>query len=118
MTAHEQQDQGVVLVGPVLDGRDQCIDLLRRFGLASAPRRLAPDVIGHAPRGDLNQPAARILRRAVARPLRRSRDECLLHRVLGGGEIAVATDGGAKHLRRELAQQLLCRRIEGRAGHE
>ena len=109
MTAHEQQDERVVLLRVVLDGRDQLVDLLRRIVLAPAPGALAADVIGHPPRRDLNQPAARIVGHPVARPLRRRGDERLLHGVLGRGEITVAPHRRAQHLRRELAEQLLGR---------
>ena len=43
-------------------------------------------------------------------PLHRRREQRLLHRVLGGVEVAVATHQRAEDLRRELAQQVLGRR--------
>ena len=58
------------------------------------------------PEGDLIEPAARVGRNAGDWPLRRRRDQRLLHRVLGGGEVAVTTRNDAEHLRRELAQQV------------
>ena len=66
-------------------------------------------MIGHAPRGDLDQPAARIVGHAFSRPLHGRREQRLLHRVFGGGEVAEAPDHRAEHLRRELAQQVLGR---------
>ncbi len=48
---------------------------------------------------------------AGARPLVGGRDERLLHGVLGGSEVAVATDDGAEHLRCQLAKQVLGRRL-------
>ena len=74
---------------------------------AAPPGGLAAHVVGHAPRRDLDQPAARVVGHAVARPLHGGRDQRFLHRVLGGGEVAVAPHDGAEHLRRQLAQQLL-----------
>ena len=62
----------------------------RRVALAPAAGALAADVIGHPPRRDLDQPAARIVGHALARPLRGRGDERLLHRVLGRGEVTVA----------------------------
>ena len=60
--------------------------------------------------GDLDQPAARVVGHALARPLHGRRDQRFLNRVLRGGEIAEAPDHGAEHLRREVAQQVLGRR--------
>ena len=64
-------------------------------------------MIGHAPRGDLDQPAARIVGHALVGPLHRRGEERLLHGVLRGGEVAEAADHRAEHLRRQLAQQVL-----------
>ena len=74
-------------------------------------------MIGHAPRGDLDQPAARVVGHALARPLQRRREQRLLHRVLGGGEVAEAPDDRAEHLRRELAQQVLARAVQSSRRH-
>ena len=57
--------------------------------------------------GDRDQPAARVVRDAVARPLRGGREQRLLHRVLGGVEVPVAAHQRAEDLRRQLAQQVL-----------
>jgi hypothetical protein len=63
------------------------------------------------------QPAARIRRDSLTWPLRRGRDQCFLHRILGGGKIAVAPSDGAEHLRCELAQQVPDRAFGGLPGH-
>ena len=76
-------------------------------GLAPPPRQLGAELVGHAPGGDLDQPAARVVRHALGRPLHRRRDQRLLHGVFGGREVAEAPDDGAEHLRRQLAQQVL-----------
>jgi hypothetical protein len=70
-------------------------------------RQLPAQVIGHAPPRHLNQPGARIAGKAFPRPLNGRRDQCLLNRVLGGGEVAKTADNRAEHLRREFAQQML-----------
>src|SRR5437868_507975 len=57
--------------------------------------------------GDGGQPAARIGRHAVGRPLHGRREQCLLYRVLALLELPVATDEHAEDLRRQLAQQVL-----------
>jgi len=64
-------------------------------------------MIGDAPRRDLDQPGARVFGQAVARPLRRGRDQGFLNRILRSGEVAEPPDDGAQHLRREVAQQVL-----------
>ena len=121
MAAHEEQDRAC---RPSLAPSSRRVRRRREVGvrrllavrdsaLAPAPRDLAAQLIGHAPRGDVDQPAARIVGHAFARPLHRRRDQRLLHRVLGRGEVAEAPDDGAEHLRRELAQQVLVRRRRG-----
>ncbi len=81
----------------------------QHHAVAAPARELGADVIGHAPRGDLDQPAARIVGHALLRPLQRGGEQRFLHRVLGGGEVAEPPDHRAEHLRRELAQQVLAR---------
>src|SRR5260370_14150148 len=102
MTAHEEQDERVVFFG----GR-QLLDLHNGGGFAAAASALAADVIGHAPASDLNQPGARIVGHAFARPLNGRREQGLLHGVLGGGEVAKTSDDRAEHLRRKFSQQVL-----------
>ncbi len=83
--------------------------------LALAPRDVAAQLIGHAPRGDVDQPRARILGNALGWPLRRRGDQRFLHRVFGRREIAEAAHDRAEHLRRELAQQVLDAGSPGRS---
>ena len=82
-------------------------NVLGRHGLAIAAGHLAAHVIGHAPQRHVDQPAARIVRHAVARPLRGRGDQRLLHGVLARGEVAEPPQHRAEHLRREIAQQVL-----------
>ena len=123
MTAHEEQDERVVLVHPALDA--SCAEarsevVKRRLGrdlqddrrLAAAPGQLGAQVIRHASRGDLDQPAARVVGNALLRPLHGRREECLLHGVFGGGKVAESPDDRAENLRRELAQQVLASRAQ------
>ena len=79
VAAHEQQDQRVVLVqrGRFVGGRRQLLIRWRLHHddcLAAAARQLGADVIGHPPRRDVDQPAARVvrarLRPAIAAPRR------------------------------------------------
>ena len=123
VAAHEQQVEAVVVAGraglvggerDLLVGRHQADHEL----LAVAARGLGADVIGDPPRRDVDQPRARVVGPAVVRPLQRRRDQRLLDRVLGGGEVAVAAGHDAQHLGRELAQQVLGRRIQRRRGHQ
>ena len=106
MAAHEEQHERVVLlrIHPDSGGRARA-----PAAAVSRCRRddFAAQVVGHAPRGDLDQPPARIFGNAFARPLQRRRQQRLLHRVLRGAEIAEAADHRAEHLRREFAQQVL-----------
>ena len=118
MAAHEEQHQRVVVFRElrVLRRRRE-VGVRRllavRLALAPAPRDLAAQLVGHPARGDLDQPRARIVWHAFVGPLHRSREQRLLHRVLGRREVAVAADDGAEHLRRELAQQVLVRDFVG-----
>jgi len=103
MTAQEQQDQCVVGV------------LCRARWLGKRPDRvlttstslLTAQQIGQPARSDRDQPPTRILRKAVGRPLRRCRQQRLLHRVLRGVEVPEPPDDRAEHLRRQPAQQVL-----------
>jgi hypothetical protein len=74
-----------------------------------AASRFTANVVAHATESDLRQPRARILRQAIARPLRRLSERCLLHGVLRGREVAESPDNGAEHLRCQLAQERLDR---------
>jgi hypothetical protein len=112
MTAHEEQDERVVLILPIpaIDcGRllpFECY-LQGREGFAPSPGQRAAEMIGHAPGGDLDQPAARIVGHALFGPLHGRREQRLLNGILGGEEVAEAPDHGAENLRRKLAQQVL-----------
>ncbi len=110
MAAHEEQDERVVLLRFILDAIER--RYVRRLfrchrGLPAPASQLATQTIGHAPRGDLNQPAARILGNAFARPLHGRRHQCLLNGILRRGEVAETADDRSEHPRRELAQQML-----------
>ena len=87
VAAHEEQHERVVALDAGSSDRPAATccsggTRLTTMCLAAAARGLAADVIGHAPRRDLDQPAARVVGHAVARPLRRRGDQRLLHRVL------------------------------------
>ena len=120
MAAHEQQHERVVGIDPGLGKNRRRNDerqILGCRGLAIATRDLAADVIGHASERHVNQPAARIVRNTVARPLRGRCDQRFLHGVLAGSEIAEPSHRRAEHLRRQLAQQVLGPTVERRRGH-
>jgi hypothetical protein len=68
-------------------------------------------VVGHATESDSRQPRARIFRQAIARPLHRRSERRLLNGILGGSEVAESSDNDADHLRRQLAQQVLDRKV-------
>jgi hypothetical protein len=112
MAAHEEQQQRVVvLAGLGVLGRRRELRVGRllpqHLGLAPAPRDLAAQLVGHAPRGDLDKPRPRVVGHALVGPLHRGGEQRFLHGVLGGREVAEAADHCAEHLRRELAQQVL-----------
>src|SRR5690606_15997850 len=67
---------------------------------------LSADMVLHAPRSNLDQPAAGMIRHAVLRPLHGSGEQGFLHRVFRGGEVAVAPDDGGENLWRKFAQQV------------
>ena len=81
----------------------------------AAPSRLsrcrrdcvASPLVDQPPLGGLDQPAARLLRNAVSRPVHGGREQRLLDGVLGGVEVAVPAHERAEDLRRQLAQQVL-----------
>lgn len=106
MAAEEEQGEGVVLarrLGRVRVPGRECRGLL----LPRPPRLLAAQRVRQPPRGDPDQPAARILRHTVLRPLPGRREQRLLYGVLGGVEMAVAPDQRAEDLRRVAVQQAL-----------
>ena len=83
----------------------------RHCGFPLATGNFAAHLVGHAAACDLNQPAPRILGNTLLRPLREGRDHGLLHRILGGGEVAKTASDCAEHLRRKFAQQMLGSRV-------
>src|SRR5205807_5816474 len=85
MAAHEHQRQRVVVLGP-RQFRDSGLPR-RRLALAPPPGLLAAKAVGHPPRRHMDQPANGIVRRPLRRPLGGRRQERLLHRVLGVGEV-------------------------------
>lgn len=82
MAAQEDQHQRIVVIGGLcgyggLTGRDQV--------LAVTAGRIGPPGIGQPAAGDGDQPAPRVGRHTVDRPLRGCGDQRLLDRVLGVG---------------------------------
>ena len=81
---------------------------------------LAAPLVGEPPRRDGQQPAARVVRDAVGRPLNGRGEERLLDGVLGRVEGSVPADERTEDLRRKLAQQALDPGVVGpgtTAGH-
>ena len=87
--------------------RSDLFRLHRRLRLALAASHFAPHMIGHTAGGDLNQPSARILGKAVLRPLDCCRNQRFLDCIFGRGKVAKTTYGRAEHLRHKLAHQML-----------
>ena len=83
-------------------------------GLTAAPGQIGAQVIRHAPGGDLDQPAARILGNTLFGPLQSGGEERLLNGVFRGGKVPEPPDDRAEHLRRELTQQMLGVAVERR----
>jgi hypothetical protein len=109
MAAHEQQDQRVVGVACSLSGLSLLHGQLPPSDgvLTTSASLLATQQVGQPTSRDHDQPALRVVRQTLARPLRRSREHGLLHRIFGSVEMAVAAYHGAENLRRQLAQQAL-----------
>jgi hypothetical protein len=112
VAAQEQQREGVVvraLVPGVGPGRGPPVggDLTGHQFLASTAGLLAAGLLGHPAAGDLNQPAARVARHTLGRPLRGGAQQGLLDSVLGCGEVPPAAGEHADDLRRERAQQVV-----------
>ena len=74
---------------------------------AAAAGRLGPNVVGHAPRRHLDEPADRTVGNALLGPLHRRGQQSLLDGVFGGGEVSVTPDHRPENPRRQLAQQVL-----------
>ncbi len=112
MAAHEEEGEGVVPLRPLveIDGEHELIfrwDEADNERLAATSCALAADLIGDTTRGDVNEPTARLLRYALAWPLRGGRDHRLLHCVFACREVAVAAKDDRERLRREISQQAL-----------
>ena len=109
MAAHEEQDQGVVRVIRSLGGINLLLRQLppRNGVLAASASLLAAEEVGEPAGGDSDQPALRVVRQTLTRPLGRSREHGLLHSIFGNVEVTVAAYHSAKSLRRQLAQQVL-----------
>src|SRR5215813_10495001 len=117
MTTHEEEYERIVGIDPGLAVRrwiDGDGSLLGDGRLAVSARDVAAKLVGHSPPRDLDQPTERLLRHAIARPLPGRRDHRLLHGVLTRSDVMKSPDGGAEHLRRELAQQALDARVRRR----
>jgi len=118
VAAQEQQRERVVPAGGALvvlchgGMAGRAARLGQRDGRFAAPTRLvAAQLVGEPPRRHRDEPALRVIRHALGGPLRGRGEQCLLDGVLGRVEMPVAADGGAEHLRREVAQQALDARI-------
>jgi len=100
--AQEQQDERVVgvryVLGNHLGGR-------RRLPLAACV--VTAHLVDEPPGRDSHQPAARVVRHPLGRPLHGGGEDGLLHGVLTPFELAVPPDQHAEDLRRELTQQVL-----------
>jgi hypothetical protein len=109
MAAHEQQDQRVVGVTCTLGGvRLQLRQLSPSDGvLTTSASVLTAQQVGQPTSCDRDQPALRVVRQTLTRPLRRCCEHGLLHGVFGSVEVTVASHHRAKNLRRQLAQQAL-----------
>ena len=112
MTAQEEQGQRVVGLRRPVDIGARGNQLLRPGHrgdrvLASPPRALTAELVGQPPGRDRDQPAPRVRRYAVGRPLRRRRKQRLLYGVLTQIELPVPPSQEAQHLRREFPQQTL-----------
>lgn len=111
VAAEEEQDQRVVLFGALLVSRRRVhlVGGRSRRGdvLAAAPGLVAAQLVGDPPRGDGDQPGARVVRHTLRGPLHRGGEQGLLHRVLTRVEGSVAAHERAEDLRRGLTQQAL-----------
>ncbi len=114
MAAHEEKDKRVVFLRRSLDGRRfGCVGRLHGHrAFATAASRFGPDVVGHPPEGNLRQPGAGIVRRALARPLHRCGECRLLNGILRYREVAKSSDHSREHLRRQFPQQVLDRNVQ------
>jgi hypothetical protein len=105
VATHEEQDQCVVGVIWSLRGTSLLLRQLPPCNgvFAASASLLATQHIGETAGGDRDQPALRVVRQTLTRPLRRRREHGLLHGIFGKVEVAVAAHHGAENLRRQLA---------------
>ena len=75
--------------------------------LTAPPGVVGPVLVGHPARGHPDQPAHRVVRRPLGGPAQRGRQQRLLDRVLGAGEVPVPPRDHPKDLRRALPEQVL-----------
>ncbi|KZM76648.1 hypothetical protein A0J59_20105 [Cellulosimicrobium sp. I38E] len=88
----------------------------RRRLLPTAPRDVGPDRVHEPAFRDAHEPGPRVVGDPVRRPAGRGREQRLLERVLGVGEVAATPDEEAEDARPEVPQQVLDR-LGGRGGH-
>ena len=119
MTAHEEQNQRVVLLSIAFHfgHGGQIIKFGRHGSFPAAAGQFASNVIGHAPACHLAKPAARIVRNAFFGPLHGCCDQRFLHSIFSVGEVMEAADDDPEHLRREFAQQVLGTVVEEPPAH-
>ena len=119
MTAHEEQNQRVILLCIIFyfGYRRQIIKFSRHGSFPAAAGQFASEMIGHAPACHLAKPAARIVRDAFFGPLHCCCNQRFLYSVFGVGEVMEAADDHPEHLRREFAQQVLGTVIQEPCGH-
>ncbi len=122
MAAHEEQDEGVVLIRvfiPIGSMRHLLVRwyLTQDRSLTSPASLFGAQVIGHSPDGYVDQPAARVVRHAFVWPLQGRCDQRLLDRILRCREVAEAPDHSAENLRRKISQQVLGREVGQHGRH-
>jgi len=106
VATHKEQCERIVLICFMFAVRARRLlaSLRSHCAFPAQSSSLAPQAIRHPPRGDLNQPAARIVGNAFLWPLDDRRQQCLLKSILGRGEVVETADHRAEHLRRNFAQ--------------
>jgi hypothetical protein len=102
VAAHQQQDEGIVVICYRSDVRGGL-----PLELAAGAGLLAAQQVGQLAAGHPDEPGPRVVRDAFGGPLRGGGDQRLLGGVLGGVEVAVAANHRAEDLRRQLAEQVL-----------
>src|SRR5439155_13435760 len=108
VAAQKQERERVIRLGQLL--RARCLEGSQRH-LATPTGTLAAPFVHKTPGGDRQQPRPRIVGNASLGPLERRSQECLLHRILTGVEVAVSPREPAEDPRREVTQQALDIRV-------